>query len=79
VRSGWVEVDRFKAVFGSTARHARDHFVLETLETVKEAVWMEESMGTFTVFGRTFRIRIGGIDSGSWVVEELKTTGSKHL
>lgn len=72
MRTSWFEIDRFPAVSGSSARHARDHFVLETLETVKEAVWMEEAIGTFTVLGRTFRITIGGADSDQWVIHELK-------
>lgn len=72
MRHQWVEVDRFPAVSGSSARDARDWWVLEGLETTKPAVWMEESIGTFTVFGRTFKITIGGADSDYWVVHELK-------
>lgn len=79
MRAGWQEIDRFKAVSGSNARRARDWFVLERLETVKEAVWMEESIGTFTVLGRTFKIGLGGVESDFWVVHELKSPGCKHL
>jgi len=78
MRYGWHEVDRFPAPGGSTARSARDHFVLETLETVKEAVWMEEALGTFTIFGRTFRVELAGPNSDQWKVEELKAKGSRY-
>ena len=78
MRAAWAEICRFPAPGGSSARDARDHFTEEYLETTKPAVWMDESLGTFTVFGRAFRIELAGAESDQWKVEELKTTGGTH-
>ena len=77
MRAAWVEYCRFPGAAGANARAARDHFVLEHLETVKEAVWLDEREGKFTIFDRTFRIELAGAESDWWKVEELKVTGSK--
>lgn len=78
MRTGRTEVCRFPAPGGSTARDARDYFTEEYLETTKEAVWIDEKRGTFTIFGRTFQIELAGADGGEWRVEEERVTGGKH-
>ena len=79
MRTAWVEVCRFPAVSGSSARDARDWFVQEFLETIKLAVWMEETLGTFTVFGRAYRIELAGAESEEWRVDELKVGGTRRM
>ena len=78
MRSARVEVCRFPAPGGSTARDARDYFTEEYLETTKQAVWTNEEDGVFTIFDRTFQIELAGAQSDQWQVEEWKVTGGTH-
>jgi hypothetical protein len=78
VRANWIEVARFPAVSGSRSRDAIDWFAVEMMNTIHEPNWTDEEGGVFEVLSRTFRIRLGGLESEFWVVEELKIGSARH-